>query len=82
MEGKRSGKRRVRLTVSLSPTVFREAFPKGMINRSRVVQETLPLHRRETFRRGTEKFCATPDESDREDARRALPAQRETLDRD
>lgn len=36
---------------------------------------------RETLRRAIEKFCGMPDASDVEDAARALPAQRETLDR-
>lgn len=45
----------------------------------------IPRHQvrlRETLRREIEQFCGMPDASDLEDAARALPAQRETLDRD
>jgi len=82
MAGKKGAKRRARLTVSIDPVVYREVFPDGSVNKSRVVQEALTLYRREALRREIEKFCATPDASDLKDARRALPAQREALDRD
>ena len=82
MAGKRGTKQGVRLTVSIDPAVYREVSPDGSVNKSRLVQEALTLHRRETLRREMEEFCAIPDASDLDDARRALPAQREALDRD
>jgi hypothetical protein len=45
----------------------------------------IPRHQvslRETLRRQIETFCGMLDASELEDAARALPAQRETLDRD
>ncbi|HEY7678601.1 MAG TPA: hypothetical protein VIG69_16120, partial [Candidatus Methylomirabilis sp.] len=47
-----------------------------------IVPGALSLRRRNALRRETEKFCTMPDASDLVDARRALPAQREALDRD
>ena len=82
MAGKTRARRQVRLTVSIDPTSYAEVFRDGTINKSRVVQEALSLYRSEVLRRDIEKFCATPDASDRRDAARALPAQREALDRD
>ena len=82
MARKKAPKRQVRLTVSIDPAIYAEVFRGEETNKSRVVQEALALYRRDMLRREIEAFCATPDPSDREDAARALPAQRETLDRD
>ena len=82
MARKRAARRQVRLTVSIDPAIYGDVFRDPTINKSRVVQEALTLYRREALRREIEKFCAVPDASDLEDARRALPAQREALDRD
>ncbi len=82
MARKRAAKRQVRMTVSIDPGIYGDVFRDPSINKSRVVQEALTLYRREALRREVERFCATPDASDRQDAARALPAQREALDRD
>jgi hypothetical protein len=70
------------LSVSIDPALYSEIFGDESVNKSRVVQEALALYRREALRREIERFCATPDASDIQDAERALPAQREALDRD
>lgn len=81
MAGKRRAKRQVRFTVSIDPAVYNEVFANRSVNRDRVVQEALSLYRREALRRAIEEFCAEPDPSGLQDAQRALPAQREALDR-
>ena len=82
MGRKKGMKRQVRLTVSIDPAIYSEVFPDETMNKSRVVQEALALYRRDALRREIERFCATPDASNVRDAERALPAQREALDRD
>jgi hypothetical protein len=65
------------------------AEPKGpksgppVIGRSssrRIVREALTPHERAALRRAIWKFCAMPEAADLDDARRALPAQREAMD--
>ncbi len=82
MARKKGMKRQVRLSVSIDPALYSEVFGDASVNKSRVVQEALALYRRDALRREIERFCATPDPTDVQDAERALPAQRETLDRD
>ena len=75
-------RKRAWLTVSIDPAVSAAAFRDPGTNKSRVVQVALSLHQREALCRQIEEFCAEPGASDIRDAERALPAQRDVLDRD
>ena len=82
MAGKPSRKQRLRPTVSIDPTGCREALPDAAVKNRRIVRRALTLHPRDGLHREIERFCAMPDATDLDDARRALPAQREALGHD